>query len=235
MLTSVESAAVVENNDKQQLQPKNTESAENAAVECDDGRVVNCRTLPLFNYTDLTPPPVGADADILQDENCPSVIISPPPPPLISNNKSLINDTDNNNNNALNYRNDNDDDDNDNDNIKILGDDYDHGCSPRAATETTQKVATTKTTVTEVFDFYKYRYFIMSLIFCTILFTLTTRFYLYFILLLTLLVSFIIVIVIIVVLYYLLFMLLISFIVVTAILVIIIVHYRPYVSFVLLL
>lgn len=43
--------------------------------ECDDGRVANCRTLPLFNYTELAPPPVDAEAadDILQDPNCPYV------------------------------------------------------------------------------------------------------------------------------------------------------------------
>lgn len=69
-----ESAAVVDN-DKQQLLMDSKELSAMVYGGCDDGRVLNCRTLPLFNYTDLTPPPVGADAadDILQDDNCPSV------------------------------------------------------------------------------------------------------------------------------------------------------------------
>ncbi|VVC26036.1 Hypothetical protein CINCED_3A018900 [Cinara cedri] len=68
-----ESAAVVNNdNHKQQLLDSKVPSTISYGG-CDDGRVINCRTLPLFNYTDLTPPPVGADAaaDILQDDNCP--------------------------------------------------------------------------------------------------------------------------------------------------------------------
>jgi len=39
---------------------------------CDDGRVANCQTLPLFNYTDLALPRPD-NGDIVQDENCPSV------------------------------------------------------------------------------------------------------------------------------------------------------------------
>lgn len=127
----VESAAIVENNDKQQLQTTKIESAETTHAECDDGRVINCRTLPLFNYTDLTPPPVGADADILQDENCPLVIISPSPPLESDNNKSLMI-----NNNVLNCYNDRDNDD-------ISCDGHDGYCLPEAATvtaKTTTKV-----------------------------------------------------------------------------------------------
>lgn len=69
-----ESVAVVDN-DKQQLLMDSKELSATVYGGCDDGRVINCRTLPLFNYTDLTPPPVGPDAtaDILQDQNCPSV------------------------------------------------------------------------------------------------------------------------------------------------------------------
>ncbi|CAI6353867.1 unnamed protein product [Macrosiphum euphorbiae] len=72
LVTLTQSAAVV-GNDKQQLLVDADELSEAAYGRCDDGRVINCRTLPLFNYTDLTPPPVGPEAasDILQDVNCP--------------------------------------------------------------------------------------------------------------------------------------------------------------------
>ncbi|XP_060856513.1 uncharacterized protein LOC132934244 [Metopolophium dirhodum] len=72
LVTLTQSAAVV-GNDKQQLLVDAEELSEAAYGRCDDGRVINCRTLPLFNYTDLTPPPVGPEAasDILQDVNCP--------------------------------------------------------------------------------------------------------------------------------------------------------------------
>ncbi|XP_003248219.1 uncharacterized protein LOC100573056 [Acyrthosiphon pisum] len=72
LVTLTQSAAVV-GNDKQQLLVDAEELSEAAYGRCDDGRVINCRTLPLFNYTDLTPPPVGPEAasDILQDINCP--------------------------------------------------------------------------------------------------------------------------------------------------------------------
>lgn len=71
LVTLTQSAAVV-GNDKQHL-VDSEELSEAAYGRCDDGRVINCRTLPLFNYTDLTPPPVGPEAasDILQDVNCP--------------------------------------------------------------------------------------------------------------------------------------------------------------------
>jgi hypothetical protein len=72
LVTLTQSAAVV-GNDKQQLLVDAEELSEAAYGRCDDGPVINCRTLPLFNYTELTPPPVGPDAasDILQDVNCP--------------------------------------------------------------------------------------------------------------------------------------------------------------------
>lgn len=74
LVTLTQSAAVV-GNDKQQLLVDDEQLSEAAYGRCDDGPVINCRTLPLFNYTELSPPPVGPDAaaDILQDVNCPSV------------------------------------------------------------------------------------------------------------------------------------------------------------------
>lgn len=80
--TTVESAAVVENVEWQQLVPPSSGESSESSSGCEDGRLINCRTLPLFNYTDLAPPLVGGgtgdnvNADILQDDNCPSV---PPP------------------------------------------------------------------------------------------------------------------------------------------------------------
>lgn len=71
LATLTQSAAVI-GNDKQQLVDSD-QLSEVAYGRCDDGLVVNCRTLPLFNYTELSPPPVGPEAasDILQDVNCP--------------------------------------------------------------------------------------------------------------------------------------------------------------------
>ncbi|XP_060844771.1 uncharacterized protein LOC132924456 [Rhopalosiphum padi] len=70
LVTLTQSAAVV-GNDKQQLLVDQLSEVEYG--RCDDGPVINCRTLPLFNYTDLSPPPVGPDTagDIQQDVNCP--------------------------------------------------------------------------------------------------------------------------------------------------------------------
>lgn len=73
LVTLTQSAAVV-GNDKQQLLVNTEQLSEVEYGRCDDGPVINCRTLPLFNYTDLSPPPViGTDAagDIQQDVNCP--------------------------------------------------------------------------------------------------------------------------------------------------------------------
>lgn len=72
-LVTLTQSAVIVGNDKQQLLVDAEELSEAAYGRCDDGPVINCRTLPLFNYTDLSPPPVGPDAasDILQDVNCP--------------------------------------------------------------------------------------------------------------------------------------------------------------------
>lgn len=206
-LAPVESATVLDS-DKQQLQT--AQHTETSRGECDDGRVVNCRTLPLFNYTDLTPPPVGADAaaDILQDENCPSVIISPPSP-LVSDNMSI------DINNNIDYYDNDDNDDNNNYNDIVLVDEF-------------MIEAVAEPEVVAVLDrgFYGYRHSIIFLLFLLILFKLTDSFYLYYLLLLTLLLSFIVVIIIIVILYYLLFLLLLSFIAVVVIVVIIVVYYQ---------
>lgn len=80
-MTAVESAAVVDNTDWQQLMPPNSGESSESSSGCEDGRLINCRTLPLFNYTDLAPPLVGGgtsnvNSDILQDDNCPSVLPS---------------------------------------------------------------------------------------------------------------------------------------------------------------
>lgn len=74
-MTLTQSAAVVANDKQQQLLADTEQLSEADYGRCDDGPVINCRTLPLFNYTELSPPPVGpeAAADILQDVNCPSV------------------------------------------------------------------------------------------------------------------------------------------------------------------
>lgn len=69
--TLVQSAAVVDNFDKQQSLMTSEELIDVVNGGCEDGRVANCRTLPLYNYTDLLPP--RSDGDILQDEDCPSV------------------------------------------------------------------------------------------------------------------------------------------------------------------
>jgi len=65
-MTSVRTAAVIDNSGQQSV-AKGEEVA-----QCDDGRVVNCRTLPIFNYTEISPPSAGPDAasDIRQDDNC---------------------------------------------------------------------------------------------------------------------------------------------------------------------
>uniref|UniRef100_A0A2S2PV61 Secreted protein n=1 Tax=Sipha flava TaxID=143950 RepID=A0A2S2PV61_9HEMI len=72
LVTLVRSAAVVDNV-KRPITLNSEEFSSISGSECDDGRVANCRTLPLFNYTELAPPPVDAEAadDILQDPNCP--------------------------------------------------------------------------------------------------------------------------------------------------------------------
>lgn len=67
-MMSVRTAAVIDNSS----QHLSAAGKDEEVVHCDDGRVVNCRTLPIFNYTEISPPSTGSDAnsDIQQDDNC---------------------------------------------------------------------------------------------------------------------------------------------------------------------
>lgn len=74
-MMSVRTAAVVGNDKQHQLLLIKGDADVSEAEQhggCDDGRVINCRILPIFNYTELSLPP-GPETDLLQGENCPWV------------------------------------------------------------------------------------------------------------------------------------------------------------------